>query len=192
MGSYTAISDTGKTIVEFLRQKCVPPVAKSELIGLCSPDDTGNFSLCVCLYDIDESTDMHMGRDIVVDETHVQAPPSFLNLHYMIYTALKSDINIRAIDEQRILGRVYQAFSDSKMITENLQGTLADNAENVNITFENKPYDEKIKVWTAFNLPPRTSLFYKVNMVMIESTNVKEVKRVTDADITLRQKGARR
>ncbi len=189
MGGYTAVSDTGKTLVEFLRKNCVPPVEKPELIGLCSPSDVGNYAVCVSLYDMDEDTTARISRaDIMIDETHAQSPPSVLNLHYMIFTALKSDITVRALDEQRILGRVFQSLSDNAVIDTCLQGTLADNFERVNITFENIPYEEKIKVWTAFNLPPKTSLFYKVSGVLVESERIREVKRVVTADITLKQR----
>ncbi|MGN1423801.1 MAG: DUF4255 domain-containing protein [Oscillospiraceae bacterium] len=192
MGSYTAISDAGKTIVELLRRKCVPPIEKPELIGLCSPDDTGNFMLGVCLYDIEERSDMKMGRDIVIDDAHVKNPPSILDLHYMIFTALKSDIAVRAADEQRILGSVYQKLSDSRIISDGLSGTLADGGESLNITFENKPYEDKIRIWTAFNLPPKQCLFYKVSGLAIESEIIRETRRVTGADISIRQKGQRR
>ncbi|MGN1108348.1 MAG: DUF4255 domain-containing protein [Oscillospiraceae bacterium] len=188
MGSYTAISDAGKTIVEFLRKNCVPPIEKPELIGLCSPDDTGNFILGVCLYDIEENTGLKMGRDIIVDDTHVKAPPSLLDLHYMIFTALKSDIAVRAPDEQRILGSVYQKLADSRVISDDLAGTLGENSESVNITFENKPYEDKIRIWTAYNLPPKQCLFYKVSGLAVDSELVREVKRVTDADISIRQR----
>ncbi len=193
MAGYTAISDTGRTIVEFLRRNCIPPVEKSELIGLCDPNETGGFIVGVCLYDIEEDADNRASRsDIVIDDTHVKAPPSPINLHYMIFTALKSDIAIRAQDEQRILGRIYQKLADNRIITDCLQGTLADSGEGVNIAFENKPYEDKIKVWTAFNLPPKAALYYKVSTVLMDSERVREVKRVTSADISVRQKGVRR
>ncbi len=189
MGGYTAVADTGKTLVEFLRKNCVPPVEKPELIGLCSPSETGNYSVCVSLYDIEDDTAARISRaDIMIDETHAKSPPSALNLHYMIFTMLKSDATIKAFDEQRILGKVFQTFSDNAVIDSCLQGTLAENSEKVNITFENIPYEEKIKVWTAFNLPPKTALFYRVNPVMIESERIREIKRVVTADINLRQR----
>ncbi|MGN0596246.1 MAG: Pvc16 family protein [Ruminiclostridium sp.] len=191
MGSYTAISDAGKTIVDFLRKKCVPPIEKPELIGLCSPDDTGNFILGICLYDIEERTDLKTGRDIVIDETHVKNPPSLLDLYYMIFTALKSDIAVRAADEQRILGSVFQKLADNRIISEGLAGTLSESSESINITFENKPYEDKIRIWTAYNLPPKQCLFYKVSGIAVESETIRSVKRVTDADISVRQRELR-
>ncbi len=183
MGGYTAISDAGKTIVDFLRAKCVPPIEKPELIGLCGPDDMGSFVLGVCLYDIEEKTELRMGRDIVIDETHVKNPPSALDLHYMIFTALKSDIAVRAADEQRILGSVFQKLADSRII-----GEQAD----INISFENKPYEDKIKIWTAYNLPPKQCLFYRVSGLTIDSEVIREVRRVTEAEISIKQRGQRR
>lgn len=193
MAGYTAISDTGRTIVEFLRKNCIPPVEKSELIGLCDPNDTGSYIVGVCLYDIEEDADTRASRsDIVIDETHVQSPPSPINLHYMIFTALKSDIAIRAQDEQRILGRIYQKLADNRVITDCLQGSLAESGEQINIAFENKPFEDKIKVWTAYNMPPKPALFYRVTTLLVDSEKIREVKRVTTADISVRQRGVRR
>lgn len=187
MGGYTAISDAGKTIVDFLRAKCVPPIEKPELIGLCAPDDTGNFILGVCLYDIEEKTELRMGRDIVIDEAHVKNPPSVLDLHYMIFTALKSDIAVRAADEQRILGSVFQKLADSRII-----GEQTDSTDSINISFENKPYEDKIRIWTAYNLPPKQCLFYRVSGLTIDSEIIREVRRVTEAEISVKQRGQRR
>lgn len=185
MGGYTAISDAGKAIVDFLRGKCVPPVEKPELIGLCGPDDTGSFILGVCLYDIEEKTELRLGGDIVIDEAHVKNPPSVLDLHYMIFTALKSDAASRAADEQRILGSVFQKLADSRILAVRSGGSI-------NIGFENKPYEDKIRIWTAYNLPPKQCLFYRVSGVSIESEVIKEVRRVTEAEISVKQRGRRR
>ncbi len=189
MGSYTAISDAGRTIVDFLRRKCVPPIESPELIGLCSPDCTGNFILGVCLYDIEDTTGLRVRKDIVIDETHVKNPPSSLDLHYVIFTALKSDASVRAADEQRILGSVFQKLADSRVISSGLAGSLADSSEGVNITFENMTYEDKARVWTTFSTPQKQCLYYKVTGLTIDSEIERTVKRVTDAEISIRQGG---
>ncbi len=61
----------------------------------------------------------------------------------------------------------------------------------INIGFENKPYEDKIRIWTAFSLPPKQCLFYKVSGLTIDSETVREVRRVTEADISLKQRGRR-
>ncbi len=193
MAGYTAISDAGRTIVEFLRRNCIPPVEKPEYIGMCAPDEPGNFQVGVCLYDISEDAGTAVGRsDIVIDETHVRAAPSAVNLHYMIFTALRSDIAVRAQDEQRILGRIYQRLNDRRVISEGLQGALAEAGQSLNIAMENIPYEDKLKIWAAYSVSPKNALYYKVSAVFIDSERIREVRRVTTADITLRQKGGSR
>lgn len=193
MAGYMAISDSGRTIVEFLRRNCVPPVEKPEFIGMCSPDEPGNFRLGVCLYDISEDAGTSVNRgEIVVDETHVRAAPSAVNLHYMIFTALKSDISVRAQDEQRILGRVFQTLSDNRVISDRLYGSLAEAGQALNINLENIAYEDKLKIWAAYSVSPKPALFYKASAVFIDSEKIREVRRVTTADITLRQRGTRR
>lgn len=189
MAGYTAISDAGRTIVEFLRRSCIPPVEKPEFIGLCSPDETGGFQVGVCLYDISQDAGTAVDRgEIAVDETHVRAAPSAINLHYMIFTALKSDITMRAQDEHRILGCIFQKLNDSRMISDGLYGNLSDAGQAVNITLENISYEDKLRIWAAYNISPKPALFYKVSALLIDSEKVREVKRVTSADITLRQR----
>ena len=193
MAGYTAISDSSRSIVDFLRRNCVPPVEKPEFIGMCSPDEPGNFRLGVCLYDISEDAGTAVGRnEIVIDETHVRAAPSAVNLHYMIFAALKSDISVRAQDEQRILGRVFQTLSDNRVIVDGLYGSLAESGQSLNINMENIAYEDKLKIWAAYSVSPKAALFYKVSAVFIDSEKIREIRRVTSADITLKQKGARR
>lgn len=190
MAGYTAISDSGRTIVDFLRRNCVPPVEKPEFIGMCSPDEPGNFRLGVCLYDISEDAGTSVNRgEIVIDETHVRAAPAAVNLHYMIFTMLKSDISVRAQDEQRILGRVFQKLSDNRVISEQLYGSLAESGQTLNINLENIVYEDKLKIWAAYSVSPKPALFYKVSAVFIDSEKIREVRRVTTADITLQQRG---
>lgn len=110
----------------------------------------------------------------------------------MIFTALRSDIAVRAQDEQRILGRIYQRLNDSRVISEGLQGALAEAGQSLNIAMENIPYEDKLKIWAAYSVSPKNALYYKVSAVFIDSERIREVRRVTTADITLRQKGGAR
>lgn len=191
MGSFTAISDVGRTLQELLRINCCPSVVdKKENIGVCSPDETGGFSVGIYLYDIEENTEIRTLPDIMIDESHIKQAPSVLNLSYMIFVSLKSDITSRSIDEQRIIGRIWQIISDNRVVSnEFLCGTFKDAGERIAIELDAKPFDEKVKVWSAFNLPPKTCVFCKVSAVQVESTVVRESRRVTSADISLRRKG---
>lgn len=194
MGKFTIVSDVSKTIRELLHVNCVPtPIASTELIGICSPDDLGGFSVGIHLYDIEENTDMRSRQDIVIDTESVRQAPSCLNLYYVIFISLKSDPAIRAVDEQLIIGKIHQTLSDNRIVDyKYLQGTLAENNEKLGISLLNMPYEEKLKIWSAFNIPPKTCLFYKTSPIYIESENIKKVRRVVEADIDLKRKDGKR
>ncbi|MGL4791663.1 MAG: Pvc16 family protein, partial [Anaerotignaceae bacterium] len=123
------------------------------------------------------------------DPEHYKDPPVAYELFYMAFVHSESEINTRLIDEQRILGRVLQKFCDYRRIPqEYLMGTLKENKEILDIQGLNLTIDEKIKIWSLFNEPYRTSFFYKAGPVFMESDLIKTTKRVISANISTRHK----
>lgn len=190
MGNYTAIADTGKTLVAFLRRELVPePVKREEDIGLCTPDDKGNYMVGLFLYDIEENPEIKNQEKIMLDREHFKNPPTSLNLYYMLFVSSEAEVVTRAIDEQRILGRAIQALGDYNRIDgEILVGTLAEYGEGFDIQSLVLPFDEKQRIQMMFEKKVFTSYFYKVGPVFIESKRIKRVKRVKSAEIVVQQK----
>ena len=57
MSDYTKIADTGNGMVELLKNALVPELLNSpDQIGLCSPEDHGDYAVGVWLYDVREDT----------------------------------------------------------------------------------------------------------------------------------------
>lgn len=190
MGSYTVIADTSSSIVSFIRSVIVPePVKKIEHVGLCQPDEKGNFILGIYLYHIAENPDMYSQKKIKLDMEHYKDPPTSYYLYYMIFSHSESEVGTRIIDEQRIIGKVLQQINDYRVIPQEfLIGTLKENNEMIHIQPISVTVDEKATIWGLFNQPYHTSFFYKVGPIFIDSDRIREVKRVVKAEFTTGQK----
>lgn len=190
MGGYTVIADTSSSIIELLRNTLSPePIKKPETIGLCQPNERGNFLLGVYLYNVTENPEMFSQKKRLIDPEHYMEPPMSFFLHYMIFAHSESEISTRLIDEQRILGKAIQQLNNFRRIPkEYLIGTLKENEEPVDIQGVSVSVDEKVKIWSLFNQPYHTSFFYKAGPIFMDTDMIKSIKRVTSAEFTIGQK----
>ncbi|SET16408.1 DUF4255 domain-containing protein [[Clostridium] polysaccharolyticum] len=182
MGSYNVIEEIGSAIIELLRTGLVPVFLKDrEEIDLCSPDEHGDLVVGVSLYDIQENEDvneMGMQNKGLSKQVH---PSMFLDLHYMITVYSKSDIKYRAREEQRLLGRIMQILNDNRIIPDKfLANTGAPLKYAVRTRMEKMTFEEKSKLFNGSGKSCKSSLFYCVFPVELESTGVRKISRVTD------------
>lgn len=190
MGNYTAIADTGKRLVEMLQQALCPElIQNANEIGLRSPEDKGDVSLGLFLYDIRQSEEVFQQSNVVVQEqnlvTRISRPPVYLSLYYMITPYAKGDVMYRLYQEEQILGRVIQLFYDNPVIF--LDDADTAGAARLHIQMQKPDMDEKSKIWNFPNMGNRLSLFYKVSPVAIDSGVSRRTMRVTDVDINVSQ-----
>ena len=188
--NYSIIADVGASIIKLLHESLVPePVQNSDMIGLCSPYDKGDFVLCLHLYDIQESTEIRpVEMEIVTNDT-MRYPPQCYTLHYMMTVISNEQVASRAINEQRIFGKALQTLSDNAILQSGkMVGVAADSREAVNIVLQNLSFEEKSKLWNFQNSPYRLSAFYKVEPVYIDSNRIRKAKRVTESSIHLHKK----
>lgn len=191
MAGYSIISDVGNGIVKLLRSQMVPEIIlNSDAIGLCSPDDRGDMTLGIHLYDVKESDEVagNGPRMRPVGENAQRYPSVFLTLFYMITVYSSSDIKFRASEEHRILGKTIQTLSDHSTLGTEWIGEEA-GLGNLPIRIEMMRIDneEKMKMWNTPNLPYKLSVYYKVYPVEIESLKTKDISRVVDVDLTVRE-----
>ncbi len=184
MGLYTSVADVGITLVKLLRDNMVPePVAQPEFIGLACPAEKGDFRLTLFLYNIVESGEHRSNEMQVTSSGLVKYPPLSMNLHYLLTAHSGSDLQTRALDESRILGRAMQVFFDNPIVKKpNMLGIPDDRDEEVRIILENMNSEDMMKLWTFPNLPYKLSVSYMVGPVYIDSTRVKSVKRILSLD----------
>lgn len=185
---HTGIAEIGGALVERLRIHMVPEVIRStDHIGLCSPADKGDMELGLYLYDIRESDEIRGTSMIMVDAARQKYPSSFFNLYYMVTAYSGSDSKYRAEEEQKILGRVIQIFSDYATFDDMLQGVGSPEGETApTIVMQNLSLEDKLRAWTVPDVAYKTSLFYRVGPIEIDSRRVKDTQRVVDVDFTVK------
>ena len=185
MGRYTIISEISQKIVDLLCEGMVPDIITDKNgIGLCGPDEKGDFSVGVYLYNIEENYDFKQSGMININYKEQKFPPLILSLYYMITAYSSSDIKFRAIQEQRILGRVMQILADNSIINGSDFGNDVMGAD-IRIELLNLSIDEKIKLWNDNTKPYKTSICYKITPVELESTKGRRISRVTEFIVKL-------
>ena len=184
---FSSISEVGNRIVSILNRELVPDVLMhSGAIGLCSPEDHGDFTIGVHLYDIGPNDDLVERGMVNLDSRRQTFPSTFLTLHYMITAYSSGDLRYRSEEDHRILGKVIQALSDNSFL--GMTSALYGAPMRTRIEMERIDASEKIRLWTFPNKSYRLSLFYRVLPVEITSTKViQTAKRVKDIDIFLGQ-----
>ena len=96
MGRYTMIADVGEKLVSILQRELVPAVLPNpNEVGLCSPEDHGDISLGLFLYDVKESEEVRQQGAAVIKKEKLMKPPIYLNLYYMITAYSGGDISLR-------------------------------------------------------------------------------------------------
>lgn len=181
---FSSISEIGKTLVTILNDALVPDVLlHNGLIGLCAPNDHGDFALGIYLYDVGPSEEVFAHGMVNTGLREQTYPSSFLTLRYMITAYSAGDLKFRAEEDQRVLGRVVQTLADHAVIGR----TSALYGEPMRTVIEQERISayEKIRLWTFPNEPYRVTLFYKVSPVEITSARTKAMTRVTDLSVLL-------
>jgi hypothetical protein len=173
---YTAIAQVSKALVDVIRQGVVPDLLeKEDEVGLCSPDNHGDFKVGIYLYNIEQSGSFRLSGKQNEGLYYQKYPPVVLDLHYMITPYYKGDIKFLAENEQIMLGRVVQIINDNGTI-------FADTGEPVTLEFINPAIGDRQKIWVGEN-PYRTSVFISAKAVILESAREGRMSRVTDITI---------
>ncbi len=190
MAKYTIISDIGKGILALLRDKLVPdPVDKAESIGLCDPKERGGYIVGIHPYDIKEDASGRSMESTTLPDGSVQDPPAMVELYYVVSVSSKAELESKALDEAKIIGKIIQVFKDNPNIPARYMPNNAGMPlENVPITTLPLNMEEKVKVWTMFGESYKISVFYVVGPVAIESENIhKSKKRVETVYLSTEQ-----
>jgi hypothetical protein len=156
------------------------------MIGLASPVDKGDFYLSLFLYSIRESGDNRRTQMIARGTDEIQFPPMVVDLNYLLTVQSPAELQTRALDEQRILGKAMQVLYDNSVLRNSMAvGTLADNGEEVRIVMESLTGEALLNMWNFADTPYRLSISYTVGPVNIDSTRIKTTKRVTERDFRI-------
>ncbi len=171
---YTAIAQVSRQIVELLREELTPDLLrKGDAVGLCSPDNKGDFSLGVYLYSVEQSEQARISGRINQSLFTEKYPPLVLDLFYMITPYLKSDVKFLSEEEQTLLGRVLQIINDHSVLVQ-------EEDEIVTLELCNPTLEEREKIWNTPSQPYRVSAFVTARAVIVESARSKEISRVRE------------
>lgn len=189
MGSYTIVADVGAALVRLLREKLCPEIiANPDNIGLCSPSDKGDMVLGLHLYDIQESKEVRGTEMINLGPNRQRHPSTYLTLNYMITAYSRADVKHRSGEDHRMLGGVIQALRDNAAISSTtLTPVPTVGATDMRVQMLQLETEAQQRIWNVPNVAYRTSLFYRVSPVELESAKVRSVQRIVDLDLTIKE-----
>lgn len=182
---YTIISSVDRGLLALLKEHMVPDiVAGSEQIGMCPPGEQGDTLLGLYLYDIRENEEMRINGMVSYDQNHLQNPPLYLSLYYMLTAYADIDIRYREEENHRVLTKAMQVLYDYSVLdSSTLHPTGQIEPYDIHIEFLNLKPEEKSAVWQNSRQPVRLSLFYRVTPVQLDSTIRREVSRVKEIQL---------
>ncbi|MCI8834172.1 MAG: DUF4255 domain-containing protein [Ruminococcus sp.] len=194
MADYSKIAEVGNGILELLKEALVPELLNSaDQIGLCSPEDHGDFTVGVWLYDLAEDSGLQMHEMIDEGRNSQRYPSVYLILRYAITLYLQSDLKYRAVQEHQILGKIIQTLKDHAALDEKTcMPAEHSSGRTIRLQMQELPVEEKIRVWTVPNVPYKTSLFYTAEPVEIRSARTRNVKRVREIQYGIEEQKRKR
>lgn len=177
-------------MLKLLREQLTPdPVPRPDQIGIASPAEASDLVLSLFLCSVRENGDARR-NELVPQGDVLRYPPLALDLHYIITAHSTAELHSRALDEHRVLGKAMQTLYDNSILRHPyLEGSLAENNEELRITAESADAGQLMGLWRFGDAPYKLSLLYRVGPITIESNRVKPGPRVTERRITLRERG---
>lgn len=191
MGNYTVIADVGQAMIKLLRSQMVPEVIpKEEQIGFCTPQEVGNYRLGIYLYDIRESD---VGRNEPKrwqGETVQVYPSMYLELYYMLFPLSQSNLQYRAVEEQKILGKLLQSLRDFPVMnakTYEIEEKISSGTLQIEIL--DLSYEEKTKIWNNIHDTMRNVVYCKISPVELQSERRQQIHRVREVQLQFGEGG---
>ena len=188
MADYSIISDTSNFMCKMLREKmCPEPIPSTNNIQISSPASQDvDYLVGVYLYDIKEEPDATQSQMIRRGSVQLQRPPRPYGLYYMVFINGSSQMGLKDLDIQKIVGKILQIVNDNSIISPNtLQPWLDIIEPPIHITQAKLTMEEKQRVWQGVNKPYQLSLFFKASPVLVSSEAVVNTPPVTDATFTV-------
>ena len=185
MGKYTVISDVSSGLVNLLSSSLVPEIIPNKnQIFLGNPKDNPRASLCIYLYNVREERGIQANNMISQGIDRQRYPSVYLTLNYMITPLSSSEGKFRALEEQKLLGRVIQIFNEFSVLDDkDFEPAQNNHPTNIKISLEEIEQDDQFKVFQSQDMPYKVSLFYRVSPVELISTKEREITRVSEYKI---------
>ncbi|MEX1030860.1 MAG: DUF4255 domain-containing protein [Paenibacillaceae bacterium] len=190
IADYTVLADVGNTLVKLLREQLCPyPISQPEHIGIASPDEKGDLSLCLYLYNISENGEYRQTQMIKRGTGSQQFPPLMLNLSYLMIAYSNAEVQSKAIDEHLILGRAMQVIYDNSVLRGSmLEGSLASTDDELRVVFDVIAADSMRDLWNFNDVSFKLCVSFTVSPAQMDSTRIKASSRVLERDVQMQDK----
>ena len=141
------------------------------------------------LYDIKEITEFRRTAPII-DGDFRKEPPKLLELSYILFSNHRAQTRLDTDTEQKFFGRALQVIYDNGIT--NLKELNSENKfiqtdDKVAISVINQTFEDKTKIWTAFQSPYRLSVCFTVSAIELDSRRIETISRVTETTVTATQ-----
>lgn len=186
---YTGIAQAGEQIVALLKSHMVPETVRHhDQIGLCEPQDMGDLTVGVWLYDIQECMQLNNHEMVTIDSRRQKYPSVYVNLYYMITARSAGDIKYRAKEEALILGKIIQTMKDAAVLDFSDLEDVYGGEPVCQIVLQNLMMEEKQRIYHTPDGCYKTSLFYEVGPIEIASEKERSVRRVNELSYEIGEK----
>ncbi len=188
MADYPIIADVSNHIVRTLREKmCPEPIPSPNNIEISSPlSQDVDYIVGLYLYDIMEDMQVTTPPYIKRGRAELSKPPRPYALYYMVFINGSSQMGLKSLDIQKIIGKVAQIVNDNNSVRPSELQSWLDTAEPPIVLSQAKiSLEEKVRVWQAINKPYQISLFYRAAPVYLSSGVIIDTPRVVDASFGL-------
>jgi hypothetical protein len=173
LSDFTAIRGVTRTLQMILRQHITEDSAP-QLFGmevdLRSPKEMREDTITgisLWLYRVSRNEHVMNQAPQRVAADQIARNPLPMNLYYLI-TPFTNDPE----DEQALLGRVLQTFSDhSTLRGSDLQDSLLGGVEELRVTLEQLTLEELTRIWNSLQEPYQLSVTYVVQLISIDSAH---------------------
>lgn len=181
-------------MVELLKGAMVPELMKDKgAIALCSPVNKGKAQMTLHLYHVESCGEYRIStmRDLANGDR--KYPPMTLNLYYLLSAYSSASESARSAEEHRLIGRAMQVLFDNPVLKDDLlKGTLSGSDQEIRVEMVSLKNAELMDIWRFDTMPYHLSVAYRLSPVLIESTRVKEVKRVAKSEFKFEEKHVKR
>ena len=177
MSKATAIGDVTKTLKGLLTNKQQPEFEPKFTVSLKSPKhekDENSPKINLFLYQVLEDPYAKNLKELTLNSDKLQRTPLALNLFFLV-TPFSSDL----LNQHLILGEAMRilydyAIVEGPLLKDGLAGTLFD----IKLALCPLNLEELTRIWYSLQTPYRISVCYKARIIRIDSSDIREAKRV--------------
>ncbi|MGN0706441.1 MAG: DUF4255 domain-containing protein [Faecalibacterium sp.] len=193
MADYTALYETGNSLVELLRANLTPePISKRELISLGSPLQNENSQMTVYLFHIEEDVQSGNRGYVPISRGTERMSPTSLTASFLITAHSKAPLLMREPDQYRMIGAAIQTIKDTPILpTGYLNGSLEQSGAELRLLLERPSFDQMLKIWNSTSTPYKLSIVVRVTGIQIDSRRTRSIRRVTEVEIGTAQRPQR-